>query len=115
MRSAASRYATPWTKRCGRRFKRARRGAGPLSAVMADVDHFKRVDDEHGHGVGVQVLAELGELLNSRTARPVSRLLRASTQRSIVPRAKDATAWRRPLAKLKINRLSSGDHVPGVE
>jgi len=46
---------------------RDRRGKGPLSAVMADVDDFKRVNDEHGHGVGDQVLADLGELLKSQT------------------------------------------------
>lgn len=46
---------------------RAHRGEGPLSAVMADVDHFKRVNDEHGHGVGDQVLADFGEFLKSQT------------------------------------------------
>jgi diguanylate cyclase (GGDEF)-like protein len=46
---------------------RARRSDGPLSAVMADIDYFKRVNDEHGHGVGDQVLADIGQLLNSQT------------------------------------------------
>ena len=46
---------------------RARRGEGPLSVVMADVDHFKRVNDDHGHGVGDKVLADLGELLKLQT------------------------------------------------
>nr|WP_315399368.1 GGDEF domain-containing protein [uncultured Duganella sp.] len=42
---------------------RAKRFRAPLSAVMIDLDHFKRVNDEHGHAVGDQVLAHVGRLL----------------------------------------------------
>lgn len=37
-------------------FERARRYGHPLSLVMLDVDHFKHVNDTHGHGVGDEVL-----------------------------------------------------------
>jgi diguanylate cyclase (GGDEF)-like protein len=38
---------------------RARRHAHPLSVLMIDVDHFKAVNDTHGHAVGDRVLREL--------------------------------------------------------
>ena len=39
------------------------RNGRPLSVAMIDVDHFKQVNDRHGHLVGDRVLANLGRLL----------------------------------------------------
>ena len=47
----------------GREICRARRHGQPLAVVMADVDHFKRFNDSHGHDAGDAVLAEVGKLL----------------------------------------------------
>lgn len=41
----------------------------PLSVVLLDVDHFKRVNDAHGHEVGDQVLARLAQTLRSNLPR----------------------------------------------
>lgn len=48
---------------------RARRLSGRLVFAMADLDHFKRVNDTHGHGVGDQVLRVFSRLLQQRLRR----------------------------------------------
>ncbi len=46
----------------GREFQRAIRFGRPLSAIMVDIDHFKQVNDTHGHAVGDQVIVEVARL-----------------------------------------------------
>lgn len=41
----------------------------PLSVVFLDVDHFKRVNDTHGHDVGDQVLVMLAQTLRANLPR----------------------------------------------
>jgi len=48
----------------------------PISVVMLDLDHFKRINDQHGHHVGDEVLAQLAAILRdaSRDGDLVARL-----------------------------------------
>ncbi len=52
-----------------RRIAEAKRNQQTLALVLLDIDHFKEVNDIHGHLKGDQVLAKLGRLLNRRFRR----------------------------------------------
>ena len=43
--------------------KRADRTKKPISVVIMDIDHFKQVNDQHGHLAGDQILIQVAKLL----------------------------------------------------
>ncbi len=46
---------------CDKESQRARRYGRPMALLMMDIDHFKRINDSHGHAFGDEVLKRLVE------------------------------------------------------
>ena len=56
--------------------KRMARTREAAAVILFDLDHFKRLNDEHGHHVGDQVLIEVASIAYSELRNPFDRLAR---------------------------------------
>ncbi len=71
-------YSDPLTDIKNRRFfdefylhemKNAIRSKGSIAVMVADIDHFKQVNDEYGHNAGDKVLICIGQLIKENLPR----------------------------------------------
>ncbi|MEV4568992.1 GGDEF domain-containing protein [Nonomuraea sp. NPDC049419] len=58
--------AAAWQREADTEIVRARRTGESLALLIIDIDHFKRVNDAHGHLVGDEVLVGVASMLRSQ-------------------------------------------------
>ena len=73
--------------------QRARRLSGRLSVLMIDIDHFKRINDSQGHGVGDRALQHLAAVMRSQL-REIDHLSRWGGEEflAVLPATREADA-----------------------
>jgi diguanylate cyclase len=92
-----------------------------LSALLIDIDHFKRFNDDFGHGVGDQVLKLMAKVLRERV-REIDLAARYGGEEliAVLPSADLASGAaiaeriRRSIAECSITRRSTGEPLPGI-
>jgi diguanylate cyclase (GGDEF)-like protein len=92
----------------------AQRNREPLALAIIDFDHFKAVNDEHGHAAGDALLAEFGRLLAARLRKSDVACRYGGEEFCLLMPHTEAAAARRKLASLqegwreKVFRFESG-------
>ncbi|MCC2617276.1 diguanylate cyclase [Aestuariibacter halophilus] len=94
----------------------ANRHGFDLVVVIVDLDHFKRINDTHGHGVGDQVLSELGQLC-LRTFRATDVVGRIGGEEFLIGLVHTGLEDAKKIIKsfsLKVNELSDRIGIEGL-
>jgi diguanylate cyclase len=93
----------------------------PLSAMLIDIDHFKRFNDSFGHGVGDQVLRLVAKAVRERvrdndlpSRYGGEELIAVLPGADLAACAATADRIRVAIADCKITRRSTGEELPGI-
>ena len=70
-------------RRLNREWRHAKRRDSTLALLMVDIDHFKVINDSHGHAVGDMVLQDLGEIMHA-TARETDAVARVGGDEFVI-------------------------------
>ena len=93
----------------------ARADGGPLSLLIVDADHFKRINDRHGHAAGDAVLRSLARALAASIHRPADLVARVGGEEfAVLLPATDAEGAARVAETIRrtASRLPAG--APGI-
>ncbi len=63
---------------------RSQRSGRPLSVVITDIDHFKRINDSHGHAAGDRVLQGMAEILLSEMRAQIDWVARLGGEEFVI-------------------------------
>lgn len=99
----------------------AMEGGLPLSLLMIDIDHFKRFNDDYGHGVGDQVLRLIATSFRDRLREnDLAARYGGEELVGVLPGATLAVCEavgeriRRAIEECRLTRRSTGEALPGV-
>ncbi|NUO64176.1 MAG: GGDEF domain-containing protein [Gemmatimonadaceae bacterium] len=93
--------------RLSREWRQARRRGSTLAVLMVDIDHFKEINDTHGHGAGDSVLAELGAIM-LKTARETDTVARLGGDEFVI--MLPDTAWQGAMTFAERLRRNVDEH-----
>lgn len=97
-------------QRLGREWRQARRRNATIALCSIDIDHFKQINDTHGHPVGDVVLHELAELMRA-TARETDAVARIGGDEFVV--LLPDTGWDGATAFAERLRRNVEEHIFG--
>jgi diguanylate cyclase (GGDEF)-like protein/PAS domain S-box-containing protein len=101
-----------------RELSRAARKKYPLSLLMLDIDHFKKVNDTYGHAAGDEVLQSLGKHLLSYTRKldiacrfGGEEFVLALAETNAASALKRAEEWRTAIEKMNVVHAATTIHI----
>ncbi len=89
----------------------AHRSGRPLAVAMVDIDHFKRINDVHGHDVGDTVLVALARLIKKRV-RQADVVARFGGEEFVVLLPDTDLDGAEQLGQLLVEAAAAHDHPP---